>query len=444
MQEQEEKRGKALRKTVARADQAVYKAYSKRPSVLSMIEASNYDRLPELVPIRHARMSVSPFTFYRGTAGIMANDLNRLPHTSELVQAIGDCHLMNFGGYATPERTLVFDANDFDETFPATWEWDIKRLATSFMLASRNNRFSEQDAKDIVLSLMYSYRTHMQEFSQMNMLDLWYMKFDVEDIANNAKTTEGRNILDAAIAKAHKNTHQKVFYKITQSVLGSFEIANQPPLVYHTIDVKKDKKMLQLFFDQYLETLQYDRRSLVERYKLMDAALKVVGVGSVGTRCYVGLLMNDNKEPLFLQVKEARKSVLDFSTSKKFNMHQGERVVNGQRMVQAASDIFLGWATGPQGRHFYLRQLRDKKIAPDVDHFSKEVLAGYARLCGRMLARAHAKTGNSACIGGYMGKSDVFDIAVKDFAVAYADQTEKDYSDFMKAIKAGKLIATPE
>jgi uncharacterized protein (DUF2252 family) len=226
--------------------------------------------------------------------------------------------------------------------------------------------------------------------------------------------------------------------------LGSFEIANQPPLIYHTIDVKKDKKMLQLFFDQYLVTLQYDRRCLVERYKLIDVALKVVGVGSVGTRCYVALMMNDNKEPLFLQAKEARKSVLDFSASKKFNMHQGERVVNGQRLVQAASDIFLGWATGPQGRHFYLRQLRDKKIAPDVDHFSKDVLDGYARLCGRMLARAHAKTGSGVCIGGYMGKSDAFDIAVKDFAVAYADQTEKDYGDFMKAIKAGKLIATPE
>ncbi|MBN9297228.1 MAG: DUF2252 domain-containing protein [Filimonas sp.] len=439
MQEQVENKGKALRKTVARSEQAKFKLYKDRPTVLSMIEASNYDRLPELIPIRHARMSVSPFTFYRGTAGIMANDLNNLPHTNELVQAIGDCHLMNFGGFATPERTLVFDANDFDETFPAPWEWDIKRLATSFILAARNNHFSEGDAKDIVLSLLNSYRTHVQEFSQMNMLDLWYMKFDIQEMANTTKSAAARDLLDAAITQAHKETHQKVFYKLTQSVLGSFEIANQPPLVYHTIDVKKDKRILSIFFEKYLETLQYDRRWLVEKYKLIDAALKVVGVGSVGTRCYVALMMNENKEPLFIQVKEARKSVLDFSTTRRPRTHQGERVVNGQRLVQAASDIFLGWATGEQGRHFYLRQLRDKKIAPDVDHFNKEVLDGYARLCGRMLARAHVKTGNGTCISAYMGKSDVFDVAIKDFAVAYANQTEKDYGDFMKAIKAGKL-----
>jgi uncharacterized protein (DUF2252 family) len=436
--------GKSIRKKIAREDQSVFKLAAKRPSVLSMIEASNYDRLPKLIPIRHARMSQSPFAFYRATAGIMAYDLSKLPYSNISVQAIGDCHLMNFGGFATPERSLVFDANDFDETHPATWEWDVKRLATSFVLAGRNNKLRESDAKELAYTLAFSYRKHMQEFSEINLLDLWYMKFDLQQIRDNSKSVEMKQMINDAITKSSKNTNQKIFYKITQNVLGNFEITNQPPLVYHPYDLKKHKNLMMIFLEKYVETLQNDRRYLLGHYKLVDIALKVVGVGSVGTRCYVVLMMNEKQEPLFLQVKEARQSVLEPYTQKSVYEHHGQRVVEGQRLTQAASDIFLGWSTGPQNRHFYLRQLRDRKIAPDVDNFDKAILTGYATLCGRVLARAHAKTGNGALISGYAGKSSVLEEAVSKFAVAYADQTEKDYERFLRAVKAGKLPVEKE
>lgn len=431
--------GKQIRKTISRKDQGIFTLQRKNISVIDMIKKTNEDRIESLIPIRHSRMSTSPFAFYRGTASIMAHDLSYLPHTQINVQAIGDCHLMNFGGFATPERTLVFDANDFDETHPAPWEWDVKRLATSFVLAGRHNKLSPADASEMAYTVTQSYRTHMQEFSELTMLDLWYMKFDVELLAKTTKNERVRNILDDAIAEAHKQTQQKVFYKITQQVLGKFEIANQPPLVYHTFDVQKDMEFVNTFMNHYLSTLQPDRRWLASQYKVADVALKVVGVGSVGTRCYVVLLMNHKNEPLFLQIKEARQSVLEPFTSASKYEHHGQRVVEGQRLVQTASDIFLGWSTGPEGRQFYLRQLRDKKIGADIEQFDKTLLTAYARLCGRMLARAHAKAGDSTTISSYMGKSEAFDEAISTFAVAYANQTEKDYDAFVKAISDGKL-----
>ena len=433
------KNGKALRKTISRKAHATFNLDPKRLSVTKMIENSNYDRIPELVPIRHHRMSASPFAFYRGTASIMAGDLSHLSQTGIHVQAIGDCHLMNFGGFATPERTLIFDVNDFDETHPAPWEWDVKRLATSFVLAARHRNMGDDYAKETAYTLTKFYREQMKTFASMNMLDLWYMKFDLQTIRDNAANSKVKRMLDDTIAKAQKSTHQQTFYKLTTNVLGTFEITEQKPLVYHPIDVEEDKAMILQFMNQYCNTLQHDRRWLFDQYKVIDVALKVVGVGSVGTRCFVVLLMNEKKDPLFIQVKEARQSVLEPYTQKTTYGHHGQRVVEGQRLNQAASDIFLGWSTGPAGRHYYLRQLRDKKIGLDIEQFDKELLVGYARLCGSMLARAHAKAGNATLLSSYMGSTDVIDEAISDFAVKYADQTEKDYSDFIKAIKSGKL-----
>lgn len=432
------KQGKDLRATVGRKAQGDFKLSGSRPSVVDMIKSSDDDRLPDLIPIRHQRMSISPFSFYRGTASIMAYDLSFMPRTDIIVQAIGDCHLMNFGGFATPERTLVFDANDFDETLPATWEWDIKRLATSFVLAARHNNLKEYQAKQLAFILAQSYRTHIIEYEQMSMLDLWYMKFDLQSIRDRSKNVEMRQMIDQNILRAQKESNQKIFYKITKNVSGNFLITDQPPLIYHT-DETKDKSMMMHFLKYYSQTLQPDRRYLFDQYKLVDIALKVVGVGSVGTRCYVALMMNEKDEPLFIQVKEAKASVLEPYAGKCRFAHNGHRVVEGQRLVQAASDIFLGWSTDPAGRYYYLRQLRDRKIAPAVEQFDLELLIGYAKLCGRILARAHAKTGNASLMAGYMGKSELLDEAISNFAVAYANQTEKDYKEFVKAIKTGKL-----
>jgi uncharacterized protein (DUF2252 family) len=433
--------GKKIRDKVPRTSQGDFSLSPKRPTILQAINAANQGRVPDLVPIRCGRMSVSPFAFYRGTADIMAHDLSFLPHTSLQVQAMGDCHLMNFGGFATPERNLIFDANDFDETLPAPWEWDIKRLATSFVLAARHNNMRETDALQMAIDMASAYRLAMAEYSQMNTLDLWYMKFEMQDLLNKARSEKVKIMLREAMDKAQKSSQEKVFYKITQSVLGSFEILDQHPLIYHPIDLVKEKKKVQQFLNFYMNTLQDDRRFLFSQYRIVDIALKVVGVGSVGTRCLVALMMNAKDEPLFMQIKEARASVLEAYTGKSKYTHNGERVVQGQRLVQAASDMFLGWSTGLEGKHFYLRQLRDRKIAPDVEHFDKDVMAAYAGLCGRVLARAHTKTGPADVISGYLGKADIMDQAIGKFAVAYADQTEKDYAEFVKAIKAGKIKA---
>ncbi|MFI5156626.1 MAG: DUF2252 domain-containing protein [Chitinophagales bacterium] len=433
------KHGKALREKVSRKSQGDFKLHDKERSVIDLIELSNYDRIQELVPIRHKRMSASPFSFYRATAGIMARDLAHLPRTEINVQAIGDCHLMNFGGFATPERILVFDANDFDETLPASWEWDLKRLATSFVLSARENSMIESDAKDVVSALVQTYRQQVYQYSQMNLLDLWYTKFDFETLRKNASSGEVRRLLEKAIARSGKTNQESIFYKITSNLLGKYEINEQPPLIYHPIDVKKEHEMILTFLDHYAQTLQDDRRWLFEQYEIVDIALKVVGVGSVGTRCYVVLMMNKKKEPLFIQVKEARASVLEPFTAISRYSHNGQRVVEGQRLVQAASDIFLGWSTGPAGRHFYFRQLRDRKVSPAMSDKDKVLLNAYARLCGRVLARAHAKTGDATMIAGYMGKGEVLDNAIVKFAVAYADQTENDYTTFMKGIKSGRL-----
>lgn len=436
--------GKLLREKTPRSSHAALNIAADRPSVESMIEASNFDRLPDLVPIRHFRMTKSPFVFYRATASLMARDLSATPSSGIIVQACGDCHLMNFGGFATPERTMILDMNDFDETHPAPWEWDLKRLATSFFLAGREKAFTESDSMDITRSLVLSYQEKMNEYAKMNFLDLWYMKFSLEELERNAKTAEGRERVAKALKKAEQQTHDRVFYKITASILGKIEISDQPPLIYHPFDLEESKKELRSFVEFYKTTLQKDRKLLLDNYKLVDVALKVVGVGSVGTRCYVVLLMNDNDEPLFLQVKEARPSVLQPYTLQSEFQHMGERVVQGQRLIQSASDIFLGWATGPTGKHFYLRQLRDKKLSPQIEQFNKSLLASYAEICGNVLARAHCKTYQGPLICGYMGKGETFANAICTFASLYAGQTENDYNDFLAAVKNGKLPVKEE
>ena len=437
-----EKEGKKLRQKLKRNEQGTFKLPPKRPSVQAFINADNTGRLQNLVPIRHARMSKSPFTFYRATASIMAYDLSFQPHTNINVQAIGDAHLANFGGFATPERTLIIDANDFDETNPAPWEWDLKRLATSFVLASRERGFGKKTALKMALNVTKFYREGMLEFSNMNMLDLWYKQFDLQGLRAIAQTKQARQYLDVLIGKGQKQTIEKVFYKIAGTTAGNYTITDKPPLIYHPFDIDESRKMIEGFLGSYAKTLQADIRWLFEQYKLVDVAQKVVGVGSVGTACFVALLMNNKEESLFLQVKEAGESVLEPFTTKSIYKHHGQRIVEGQRLVQAASDVFLGWSTGPGGRHFYVRQLKDKKISPEIELFDKLLMGGYAKLCGKMLARAHAKTGNSSLLAGYMGKSEQLDKAIGNFAVAYADQTERDYEEFMKTIKSGKLKAS--
>jgi uncharacterized protein (DUF2252 family) len=427
-------KGKALREKFPREALGNWKMPAKRIPIIDQIKASDHDRLPDLIPVRHERMKESPFVFYRATAGIMAADLAGA-NSGLMVQAIGDCHLMNFGGFATPERSLVFDANDFDETHQAPFEWDVKRLAASFALAARAAGLSDKEAEEVAFELGVSYRDGVREYAQISMLDLWYLKFDLRVLSKTAKNTRARKVLVDAIEAAEKNTHVKTFYKLTENNLGRFEIREEKPLVYHPFDLKKDMDMILRFLDEYKRTLQTDRRHLFEQYRVVDVALKVVGVGSVGTRCFVVLLMNDRDEPLFLQVKEARNSVLAPFTTAETYAHQGRRIVEGQRLVQAASDMFLGWSTGPMGRYFYLRQLRDMKMALDVDSFDEELLTAYARLCGRVLARAHVRTSNGAVLSGYLGGSDAAPEALAKFALLYADQTEKDHADFLKGMK---------
>lgn len=431
--------GKMIRFKIPRMSMGTWKLPGKRIPVPRMIEVSNYDRVAALVPVRHFRMSSSPFAFYRATASIMASDLSATPSTGIIVQACGDCHLMNFGGFATPERNLIMDINDFDETLPGYWEWDLKRLAVSFELAARDKGLGRRAGEELVMELVARYQESIQNFSTMAYLDLWYMKFDLEQMISRSKDMVVKQRLARALERGKKQSQQGSFYKLTSDNLGQFSIAEQPPLIYHPFDMDESRTMIRHFLEQYKHTLQPDRVLLLDQYHLTDIALKVVGVGSVGTRCYVILLMNDNKEPLFLQVKEARQSVLESYIKKSVYRHSGERVVQGQRLIQSASDIFLGWATGLKGRQFYLRQLRDKKISPDIESMNKSLLALYAKYCAMVLAKAHCKTNKGAVISGYMGKGESFAKAITRFSNSYADQTERDYRDFMQSIRKGKL-----
>ena len=435
--------GKSLRKTHPLEEHEFIKHRPKGFESNAILENSNQDRLAELIPIRYGRMLTSPFAFLRGSAILMADDLSRTPNSGIYVQACGDCHLLNFGAFATPERKLVFDINDFDETLPAPWEWDIKRLATSFVVGSQDNKIGEETARLIAKVCVQSYRKNLRKYSKMSPLDLWYKQLDLVKYAQNAPTKKQRLYREELIRRAESRVAEYLFPKITTEVDGKKRLIDQPPLIFHQRGDNFDALAKEVIKD-YWESLSHDRRVLMDRYQLMDVVVKVVGIGSVGTRCFVALFMTPDNEPLLLQVKEARPSVLEPYAGKSEYEKHGHRVVVGQRLTQSSSDIFLGWARGPQGRDFYVRQLRDMKVSFSFDEITATRLKRYAQYCGQALARSHAKSGNAAMISGYLGKSDVFDEAVSKFAVMYAKQNEKDYKKLLSAVRQGAIKAIAE
>ncbi len=442
-------RGKSLRVKCPRSSHAVWITPDNRPDPLQLLEQSNKGRIPELIPIRFGRMLRTPFTFYRGAALNMAADLAATPATGLRVQACGDCHLVNFGGFATPERRMIFDINDLDETLPAPWEWDVKRLAASFVVASRNNSFSKTDARDAVLACVRSYREHMAEYSDMPVLEVWYASIDIDKMlaANKTLDKEDRARIEKRMAAARaRNVLEHDFPKLAAGAGQSPTIKDNPPLIYHPSKEGEEDMLARsrAAYADYRASLQEDRRVLIDRYDLKDIAIKVVGVGSVGTYCAIMLMMASDTDPLFLQVKEARASVLEPYAGKSIYPNHGQRVVNGCRLMQPASDIFLGWTKGQRGWHFYVRQLRDMKLAPLVEVFTAGMLAQYAEFCGWALARAHARSGAPALVSGYLGKSDAFDTAIAAFANAYADQNERDHAVLKKAVRSGRVEVVME
>ena len=377
--------GKNLREKCPRQSHAIWQAPPNRIEPLSLIQESNRDRMPQLLPIRHGRLLHSPFSFYRGTALNMAGDLAASPSSGIRVQACGDCHLMNFGAFATPERRVIFDINDLDETLPAPWEWDVKRLAASIQLACRHNGIREDQARDAVLNCVRSYREHMDEYSQMCILDVWYASIDVEDLLPTIVDAKTRARSEKRLASARERSVQE--HEFPEMVISDGmtpTIKENPPLIFHYHETGHEEQMAHFrqAFDRYRETLQEDRRLLLDRFKIMDFAIKVVGVGSVGTICSIVLLMAGEHDSLFLQVKQARRSVLEDYAGKSVHSNDGQRIVHGHRMMQSASDLFLGWTEGQQGRQFYVRQLRDMKIKPMVEVFPAGVMTGYPGAAG--------------------------------------------------------------
>ena len=402
--------------------------------------------MPELIPIRYGRMLQSPFAFYRGAAAVMAADLAVTPITGLRVQACGDCHLANFGGFATPERNIIFDINDFDETLPAPWEWDVKRLTASFVLAARSVGLSDGVGRDAAATCARSYRKHMAEFAEMHPLEVWYARITSEDFLALASPNVRRHAA-ARVAKAQATRGSDVdFPKLAGLVGGQLGIRDTPPLIYHPQDALSPdfRARVERLFEAYRETLPEDRRALLDQYRGVDAAIKVVGVGSVGRRCWILLLMSESNDPLFLQVKQAVASVLEPFAGKSEYPHHGQRVVMGQRLSQPASDMFLGWTTSADGSHYYVRQLRDAKIKPLIETFDAEMLRAFAKACGWALARAHAKAGEAAGVAGYLGASDEFDEAMGDFGLAYADQAERDHAALQAAVRKGDIVAFQE
>jgi uncharacterized protein (DUF2252 family) len=450
-------RGKAARAEVPREAHAGLDLPVDRADPITLLEEQAESRVPELIPVRWGRMAVSPFTFYRGAALPMASDLAATPVSGLAVQACGDAHLSNFGIFGSPERHLVFDVNDFDETTPGPWEWDVKRLAASLEVAARANGFDEKQRRRVVSATVSRYRQAMRTFAEMTNQDLWYAHADMNQLRSQLEsqlTGRQRKTIDKSLAKARTRDSMQELGKLTHQVDGRQRIISDPPLLVpidELIPEQQDRATLESqigdLLGKYRRTLETDRRYLLDQYWFADLARKVVGVGSVGTRCWIALLLGkDDSDPLFLQVKEAQKSVLSrFSGPSKY-VNQGQRVVAGQRLMQASSDIFLGWqrtAAGLDGqaRDFYVRQLRDWKFSLDIETMVPRGMRMYGELCGRTLARAHARSGDRIAIAAYLGGSDVFDQAVTEFAGAYADQNERDYQSLIAAIATGRVTA---
>ena len=405
--------------------------------------AAEKGRFPDLLPLRHGRMVRSPFTFYRGSALAMAGDLASTPVSGIRVQCCGDAHLSNFGGFATPERKILFSINDLDETLPAPWEWDVKRLAASFVVASRDNRLKDSVAKDVARTCVRTYRESMAEFSQLKTLELWYQGMWGDELVASIKDPALRERALKRMQKERaKSIAEDIFPKLAEHKGELPVIKDQLPTIFHAKNLPPGEvhQAMRDALDVYRASLPTAYQSLLERYELRDAAVKVVGIGSVGTYCFVLLFMAGEGDPLFLQVKEARTSVLEPYAGKSAFSNHGQRVVHGYRMMQPASDMFLGWSLGPK-RDFFVRQLRDIKISVRVETFGSTEMGLYATWCGRALALSHARSGTSAMLSGYMGKSEAFDKAIAGFAVAYADQNEKDHAALDQAVQDGKLEA---
>jgi uncharacterized protein (DUF2252 family) len=439
--EQRIKIGKSLRQHTPRAQHAEYKPPGYRPDPVEVLKAQDKHRIPELVPMRYGRMLESPFAFLRGAAAVMASDLSFTPRTEITVQLAGDAHLVNFGAYGTPERNLVFDVNDFDETLRGPFEWDIKRLAASVVVAGRNNGFTAADCSDAARAAVTSYRQRMALYALVGHMELYYMQVEVADLLN-VVSGRMRRVAQKDIEKARARDNTQALNKMCSVVDGRVRIVDDPPVVTHVDDwhILGAERGARLF-REYYRTLQPDRRHLFQRYSLVDGARKVVGVGSVGTRCFILLFMGaGDNDPLFLQIKEATESVLEPYLGASAYKQHGERVVAGQRTIQAASDIFLGWGSTTRG-HFYLRQLRDMKGSVDVPSMMPSGLVAYSEVCGWALALAHARSGDAAVISGYLGAGDAFDKALVSFANAYADQNERDFEALVKARKARRITA---
>jgi uncharacterized protein (DUF2252 family) len=437
--------GKKLRDKVPREDHGQWKPPKNRRDPIDILNESNKGRIQKLVPIRFGRMVQSPFAFYRGSAAVMAADLATVSSPGINVQACGDAHLSNFGGFATPERRTIFDINDFDETAPAPWEWDLKRLVASVVLAGRHIGLAEKDTGRAVSATAQSYREHMANYATMRTLDVWYDTIDVERFIAEMETEAQRARVEDRIKKVReKNTPDFLFPKFASHAGEMPRIVDDPPLIFHPTEEKLPgfTSGYKAAWARYRESLSDPLKVLYDRFHFCDLAVKVVGIGSVGTFCLIALFMAKEGDPIFLQVKEATTSVLEPYAGASAYANHGQRVVNGQRLMQSASDLFLGWGTGENGRHFYVRQLRDMKTSAIIEDFDAADLRSYGRVCSWALARAHARSGDSAMIAGYIGTSGIFDDAMSDFAFEYADQVQSDYSGFVKAVRQGRIKAT--
>ena len=451
-----EARGKAARTQAPRTSHAEFAPASDRPDPVALLESQAATRVPELVPIRYGRMLVSPFTFYRGAALVMASDLSATPTSGIRVQACGDAHLSNFGAFASADRRLVFDINDFDETLPGPWEWDVKRLAASLVVAGRDRGFTARQCDTVVAASMGQYREAMRGFAKASNLAVWYARLDVEsELARVRDALDPKRLrrVERNITKARTRDSMHAFTKLTHEVDGEPRIISDPPLIEPVEELFPDVTADQMtevtreFIRGYRRTLQTDRRVLLEQYRFVHLARKVVGVGSVGTRAWIALFLGtDGSDPLFLQLKEAQASVLEGFTGKSGFASHAERVVAGQHLMQASSDIFLGWKQMPNAldgvtRDFYVRQLKDWKASAEIETMTPDVMVIYGRLCGWTLARAHARSGDRIAIASYLGASDTFDRAIVRFASAYADQNEADYAALAGAVESGRLEA---
>ena len=432
--------GKAHRQAVPRASHALWEPSSDRRDPIEVLVESNRSRLQDLVPLRYARMAVSPFTFLRGSAQVMAFDLASRPSTDLEVRLCGDAHINNFGVFASPERRLVFDLNDFDEAAPGPFEWDVKRLAASIVVAGRDKELDRVATRRAVLDAVASYRDWTERYSKMTHLDVWYARIEVQDILESMATSS-RRYASREVRRMQGKNHLTALSKLTTiDVAGRRRIVDDPPLITHLDSVPDLQQRLIQVFSEYRESLSGDKQALFDRYRFVDFARKVVGVGSVGTRCWVGLFQGPNGGPLFLQVKEARPSVVTVARGVKSAKHHGKRVVDGQRMLQAASDVMLGWATDEvSGVHYYVRQMWDSKGSIDLSALGTASFRTTAGYCGWALARAHARTGDSVGIAGYIGTSERFGEVIADWAEAYADQTERDHAALVEAIARGVL-----